>query len=121
MAERPLPPPDITPDDMYLKWLPEQFKANPDVASKLKGTTGSFQFDLTGDGGGTWTLVLKDGALATQKGPPEKADCKITMSMENWRLLNQKKLDPQAAFMSGKLKFAGNMALVMKLGTILKA
>jgi putative sterol carrier protein len=121
MAERPVPPADITPEKMYMEWLPTQFKGNPEVQGKLKGTTGSFQFDITGDGGGSYCLILKDGQLSTQKGAMEKPDCTITMVIDNWRLLSQNKLDPQAAFMSGKLKFKGNMALVMKLGTILKA
>ena len=30
MADRPTPPEDITPDDFYLKWIPEQAAANPD-------------------------------------------------------------------------------------------
>lgn len=58
------------------------------------------------------------------EGSPQ-ADCKpnttITVSDEDFVQLAMGKLNPQQAFMKGKLKVAGNIMLAQKLGPLLKA
>jgi 3-hydroxyacyl-CoA dehydrogenase/3a,7a,12a-trihydroxy-5b-cholest-24-enoyl-CoA hydratase len=50
-----------------------------------------------------------------------KADVSFALSDSDFLALVQKKANPQALFMSGKLKLKGNMQLAMKFGEILKA
>jgi len=119
MADRPKPPEDITPDDFYLKWLPEQAAANPDQAAKIKDINAVMQFVLTGDGGGEYFMQLEGGNIQTQKGKADSPKLTITMSVPDWREINSGRLNPQMAFMSGKLKISGDMSLAMKLGTIM--
>jgi putative sterol carrier protein len=76
-----------------------------------------YQFNVTGEQGGTWTVdctvpEAKAGA-ATDPG------CTITISDRDFIDLVQGRLNGQLAFMSGKLKVGGNVALAMKLQQVL--
>ena len=119
MAEQPKPPADISVEDFYLKWLPEQAAANPDQAAKAKGISAVIQFCITGEGGGDYYLTLEDGAITTAAGKADSPKLTITQAVEVWRDINQGKLNPQMAFMSGKIKIAGDMSLAMKLGSLM--
>ena len=119
MADRPKPPEDITPDDFYLKWIPEQTAANPEQAKKTADINATIQFVLTGDGGGDYYIEFSGGEIKTGKGKADSPRLTITQSVNDWREINAGKLNPQMAFMSGKLKVSGDMSLAMKLGTIL--
>lgn len=48
------------------------------------------------------------------------ADCTLTITPENLIAIQQGKLDPTMAFMTGKLKVKGNTAIAMKLSSVLK-
>ncbi len=119
MADRPQPPADIAPDDYYLKWIPEQAAANPDEAKKTADIEAVIQFVLTGDDGGDYYIEFSGGTMTTGKGKHDSPRLTITQSVADWREINSGKLNPQMAFMSGKLKVSGDMSLAMKLGTIL--
>lgn len=119
MADRPTPPEDITPDDFYLKWIPEQAAANPDQSAKIKDINTVIQVVLTGEGGGEYCMELADGVIKTSKGKAEAPKLTITQNIEDWREINAGRLNPQMAFMSGKIKISGDMSLAMKLGSIM--
>jgi putative sterol carrier protein len=118
-AQRPKPPDDITPKDFYLKWIPEQAAANPDQAAKIKDINAVIQMVLTGEGGGEFIMELAGGKLTTKEGKAESPKLTITQTVQDWRAINAGTLNPQMAFMSGKLKIAGDMSLAMKLGSIM--
>lgn len=61
---------------------------------------------------------------AVYEGPPKnniKTDTTLTISDENMVNLALGKLNPQVAFMKGKLKITGNIMLTQKLVPLLKA
>jgi putative sterol carrier protein len=119
MADRPTPPEDITPDDFYLKWIPEQAAANPDQSAKIKDINTVIQVVLTGEGGGNYYMELTGGEIKTAKGKVDAPKLTITQAIEDWREINAGRLNPQMAFMSGKIKISGDMSLAMKLGSIM--
>eukprot|EP00211_Chloroparvula_japonica_P001518 CAMPEP_0119149014 /NCGR_PEP_ID=MMETSP1310-20130426/42727_1 /TAXON_ID=464262 /ORGANISM="Genus nov. species nov., Strain RCC2339" /LENGTH=551 /DNA_ID=CAMNT_0007141089 /DNA_START=131 /DNA_END=1782 /DNA_ORIENTATION=+ len=95
-----------------------------DGANLVKNIKGVYQFNIThGPNGATkeWTIDLKNGSGSVSNGKAGKADCTITVSDANFMALASGKANPQQLFMSGKIKLAGNMALAMKLDTVLKA
>ena len=48
-----------------------------------------------------------------------EAQCTMVISLENFMLMAEGKLDGTSAFMTGKLKIQGDMGIAMKLGPIL--
>ncbi|NXD74023.1 HSDL2 protein, partial [Eolophus roseicapillus] len=86
----------------------------------VRTTQGVFQFELSGDEGGTWYLDLKTkGGSAGSGNPPLKADVVMSMSSTDFVKMFTGKLKPTLAFMTGKLRIKGNMALAIKLEKML--
>ncbi|NXC49755.1 HSDL2 protein, partial [Penelope pileata] len=86
----------------------------------VKSTQGVFQFELSGDEGGTWYIDLKNnGGSAGVGKAPVAADVVMSMSSDDFVKMFTGKLKPTMAFMSGKLRIKGNMALAIKLEKML--
>uniref|UniRef100_A0A8C6ZKM7 Hydroxysteroid dehydrogenase-like protein 2 n=1 Tax=Nothoprocta perdicaria TaxID=30464 RepID=A0A8C6ZKM7_NOTPE len=86
----------------------------------VKAIQGVFLFELSGDDGGTWYIDLKTkGGSAGSGKPPVKADVVMSMSSADFVRMFTGKLKPTMAFMSGKLRISGNMALAMRLEKML--
>lgn len=68
----------------------------------------------------TWVVDLKNGSGSVTRGEPSgRADLTVTVSDADFVALANKKLNPQQAFMRGKIKVKGNMGIAMKLGKVL--
>jgi len=87
-------------------------------ADKAAGTNATIQYDISGDGGGTWHAVIKDGACAVDQGPATSPNLTLQMSAQDWLDMTAGKQSGQMLFMSGKLKLKGDMGLAMKLGSL---
>ncbi|NXP83568.1 HSDL2 protein, partial [Passerina amoena] len=86
----------------------------------VRRTQGVFQFELSGDGGGTWYIDLKTkGGSAGFGKPPVTADVVMSMSSADFVKMFTGKLKPTLAFMTGRLRIKGNMALAIKLEKML--
>ncbi len=117
---RPKPPEDITPQKFYLEWLPEQIKANPQDAEKAKALNAVVQFVITGEGGGNFIINFSPDGIETKEGSDPNAKMTMTIDSKDWKELTLGRLNPQMAFMSGKLKIKGDMSIAMKLGQFLQ-
>ncbi|MHB0884891.1 MAG: SCP2 sterol-binding domain-containing protein [Bacillota bacterium] len=95
--------------------MEKRLAANP---AKLQGINAVYQFTLTGDDGGNWQVKVEGGQATFSEGTPDKANCTITMSSADFKEMVGGKLNATAAFMSGRLRIAGDMALAMKLQAI---
>jgi putative sterol carrier protein len=100
--------------------LPYLYEKSQEAQDRLKGTTGSFQFCLEGEEGGHWAICLTDGDLEVKTGKIVNPSVTITVNVSDWLSIARGEMDPQAAFMGGKLRIAGDMALAMKLGALLR-
>lgn len=67
-------------------------------------------------------VVLIDASKAppTVSNADDMADCTLTLSLADYARLAAGELNATVAFMTGKLKVAGDMALAMKLDTLVK-
>jgi len=90
--------------------------ANPE---SVAGMDCIYQFKIEGDDGGDWYVDLKGDMPNIGPGSKEDADCTITMAGQDLLDITSGKLNGQMAFMTGKLKIAGDMGLAMKLTKIL--
>eukprot|EP00058_Branchiostoma_floridae_P015092 XP_002600580.1 hypothetical protein BRAFLDRAFT_276673 [Branchiostoma floridae] len=83
----------------------------------LNSVKGVFQFNLTGADEGTWHLDLKNapgggGAGEVSSGKP---DVLMTMDSEDFVKMFAGEMQPTQAFMSGKLRIKGDLAMAIKL------
>lgn len=104
------------PREWFDKELPETVKANP---GKIEGFEGTLLFTITGDKGGNWTVDIRNKELKVTQEQAANPDITITMKDSDFVDFINKKLSGQMAFMTGKLKFKGNMQLAMKLQGLL--
>ncbi|MEW5855016.1 MAG: SCP2 sterol-binding domain-containing protein [Myxococcota bacterium] len=95
--------------------MPENL--TPEKAKKINAI---YQFKITGEGGGEWFIDLTKESDWVSAGTTDKAKCTITVPAKEWVDILLGKLNPQMAFMSGKLKVQGDMGLAMKLQSLLK-
>jgi len=98
------------------------FDAMPSTinADAAKGMNSTIQFNLTGDGGGNYFVEIKDGAANVSEGTAPSPNMTMTLAAPDYVDLISGKLNGQMAFMSGKLKIAGDMGLAMKMQTLFK-
>ena len=68
--------------------------------------------DLKGEG-----FIHIDGTSVTNENAP--ADCTVTVSKDDLVAMTQGAMDPTTAFMTGKLKIAGDMSVAMALQPLL--
>ncbi len=72
----------------------------------------SVTIDLKGEG----AIHIAGGKVTSENAP---ADCTVTVSKDDLVAMTQGQLDPTTAFMTGKLKIAGDMSAAMALQPIL--
>ena len=82
------------------------------------GTNAVIQYDISGDGGGTWHAVIKDGACTVNAGLGAEPESHASIAGQDWLDMVSGKQSGQMLFMSGKLKVKGDMGLAMKLGSM---
>lgn len=87
-------------------------------AEKAGDLNASVVFDLSGDGGGAWTVVVADGKANVSEGAAEGSTATIRMAASDYEDMTSGKLNPMMAFMSGKIKVEGDLNTVMKFQTL---
>lgn len=85
---------------------------DPVKAGKISAT---YQFNISGDGGGIWAFVVDDGKCSFVVGGVPYPSVKIELPAEAWLAIREGTLNSQKAFMEGTLKVHGDMNLAMKL------
>jgi putative sterol carrier protein len=85
---------------------------------KAAGTELRAQFALTGDGGGTWLVVVSDGALDVSKVAEERddVDCTIRASAADYLQINNGDLSGADAFSTQRLVIDGDLSHAATLG-----
>jgi len=92
--------------------LDKAIKANVDKAKKINGV---FQWTIDGK---DYQMDLK--GMGAGPGKAAKPDVTLTITEKDFLDLMSGKANGQSMFMSGKIKFKGNMGMVMKLGDLQK-
>jgi putative sterol carrier protein len=97
----------------YFDTLPTRF-----VANAAKGVNAVFQFELAGDGGGTYNVTVKDGVMAVAEGPSPTPSATLKMTADNYVKMANGELNGAMAYMKGQLKVTGNVLLAQKMQAI---
>ena len=89
----------------------ESLEARADPA-KTVGMNNTYRFDV--EGSGSWIVHVANGAVRVEEGTGD-ADCTISASEENFLRILRGQQNPMTAYMTGKLRIAGDMGAAMKL------
>lgn len=89
-------------------------------AKKIEGKF-AFQFDVTGEGGGTFYVEIKDGKLSVEPYDYIDRDAKFIIDSDNMLKMLEGNLDPVKAFTAGKLKIEGELGKALELNKLLTA
>lgn len=84
-------------------------------SSAATDVTKTLQWNITGEDSGVWAFKIVNGEGQLIPGGVEKPDVTFTTSAKDWIAIADGRLDSMKAFMTGKLKVAGDMMLAMKV------
>ena len=84
---------------------------------KLKTLAGTIKFVMTGGAEGDWAITVKFGTTPM----PAQPHATVSFAEDDYKKIVKGELNPQAAFMGGKMKIVGDMAVVMQVGLLLMA
>ncbi len=89
-------------ETQYMRFLPE----------KAEGVNAHISYDITGEDGGKWTLIVKNGTCEIRPGGDPTAKSHATMTSKTYLKLAQGKLDGRVAFMLGKIRIKGDKSSI---------
>jgi len=84
--------------------IPKAFQAD-----KAAGVDVVFQFDISGGGGGSWHVTVKDGTCEVGEGSHGSPTTTIKMADDDFVNLITGKLNAMSAFTGGKLRIEGDL------------
>lgn len=78
-------------------------------------------FELTGPGGGRWTLVRgEQEVVRVVDRDLGSVDCRLSCSVEDFERLLDGRLDGRAGFIEGRLRLEGDVSLALRLAAIVR-
>ncbi len=97
--------------------IAESFEQMPSVfnPAAAAGMNKTLQWNITGEQAGVYAAKIENQTIEVIPGGVEKPDITFTISDKDWLAITEGKLDAMNAFMTGKLKIAGDMMLAMKV------
>lgn len=96
------------------------FESMPDAfnAEKAGDLDATVQFDLSGEGGGKWYVVVADGECKVTEGEEDSPTATIRMEASDYAALIAGELNAMEAFMQQKIRVEGDLNTVMKFQSI---
>ena len=84
---------------------------------RIAGVDASYLFDVAGEG--RWLVEVRDGKVAVSENPTAEADVTFALSSETFTKLVARQQNPMVAYMTGRLKISGDIAVAMHLRDLL--
>ncbi|NBC87615.1 MAG: sterol-binding protein [Bacteroidetes bacterium] len=96
--------------------IPEVIASYPDrfKPEQAEDTDATVQLNITGEGGGTYQLVIRDGTLDIREGEANDPTLTATVDADDWIRVNNGEVSPMTLLMQGKLKFSGSLPMALK-------
>ena len=95
--------------------MPAAFK--PEAA---KGVDAIFQYEIEGEEGGNWHVIIKDGTCEVKEGIHDSPSVTLKMSDETFLAMQASTINGMQAYMTGKLKVTGNIMLAQTFPNLFK-
>jgi putative sterol carrier protein len=80
--------------------------------SRTRGFRASYRFEV--EGAGSWRVEVDDGKVRVEASDAP-ADCVVHASEATFLRIVNREASPMAAFLTGKVRVAGDMGLLLKL------
>ena len=109
-AEDEAPMEAKTPKEFFEKVLPTRFNPN-----ESKGVDVTVQINITGPNGGEWTVTIKDQKIEVKEGTHSSPTLMINMAETDYMDVVNGRMSGEKAFLNGRLRVKGNLALALKL------
>ena len=93
----------------------DKIEANKD---RVKEIGAVYKFSLSGDGGGTWIMDLRDNP-GIREGDGD-AQCTLKLSAKDYVDMMEGKAKAQQLFFESRLKIEGDIGLAMKLQKLME-
>jgi putative sterol carrier protein len=103
----------VTTVQEYFETLPRRFRGEA-----ADGVRAVFQFELSGPGGGTYSVTVDGRSLAVAAAPHASPTVTLKMAAEDYVKLANGKLNGHWAYVTGKMKVAGDMMTAMKMQSL---
>ncbi len=102
---------------MALTSIKEVFEKMPQVfnPTAAAGLDLVYQFDISGDQGGKWNVIIKDGACLINEGVYDNPTVTLIIADVDWLAICNGTLNGMTAFMTGKLKATGNIMAAQRI------
>jgi putative sterol carrier protein len=116
---QPVPPPAPAPSPPeptltdYMEAMPRGFQ--PDKARDLQAV---FQFEVTGEGGGTWTVFVANQTCSVTKGSTPLPSVAIGMSGPDFIQLARGQLNTTQAYRQGRIRIGGDLNLAARIADV---
>lgn len=107
--------PKVSPEETALFFA--QVRAALEKVTDDSPSAGTFQFQITGDSAQAWVVDLPKRSVT--EGTTEEPDATLTIRDEHLAQITRGKLDPQTAFVQGKLRVAGDVGKAIEFGASL--
>jgi putative sterol carrier protein len=102
--------------DEWAEALKVELNQSADFQQAAAGHTATIQQVITGaDGTTNYWITIGEGKIDLGVGDIDGEDATITQSYDSAAALAKGELSPVTAFMTGKLKIAGNMGMILGL------
>ena len=89
-------------------------RVNPE---RIAGVDASYLFEVAGEG--RWLVEVRDASVVVTENPTADADVTFSLSGETFTKLVAGRQNPMVAYMTGKLKISGDIAVAMHLRDLL--
>lgn len=90
-------------------------------ANAAKGVDVRFQFELSGSGGGSWYVEIKNGKLTVKSGTGPNPTATLRASAEDYVKIANGEMNKMLAFVRGKLKVDGDKDALKKFDSYFKS
>jgi putative sterol carrier protein len=110
--------------DQWAKTMTEALNSSEDFKKAASGQQAKLQqivTDAPDSGEVKYYFKLEDGTADVSLGELTDAEATITQNYDTAVALDKQELNPQNAFMQGKIKISGNMMKLMQLQSVISA
>ena len=99
----------------FFEGMPARF-----LPEKAEGVEATVSYNITGKGGGKWTVAIRDGAMTLQEGILREPTVYIVARDRDYRDIVTGKLDGVTAVVTGKMKIEGDIGFMASLREMMK-